>query len=206
MTIQVKICGINSREAYHAASSAGADWVGFVFFHRSPRFVTAEQAAAIASPIGPLRVGLFVDPTPASIEAVLAQFRLDVLQLYADEEICRDMRLWFNIPVWRAVGVSARADLPENASGVDAMVIEAKAPAGAERPGGNAKVLDWEIMHGWHAPGPWLLAGGLTPENVAAAIATSGAKAVDVSSGVEIAPGIKSSTLINDFIRAARSA
>lgn len=168
--------------------------------------MTAEQAAAIASPIGPLRVGLFVDPTRASIEAVLAQFRLDVLQLYANEEICRDIRLWFNIPVWRAVGVSVRADLPENGNGIDAMVIEAKAPAGADCPGGNAKVLDWEITRGWRAPRPWLLAGGLTLGNVAAAIATSGAKAVDVSSGVEIAPGIKSSTLINDFIRAARSA
>jgi phosphoribosylanthranilate isomerase len=199
---KVKICGINDRAAYAAARAA--DYVGLNFFPRSPRYVTPDQAAAIAPDDGPLKVGLFVSPNEMEIAAALEAVRLDVLQLYADPAACRAMRARFGLPVWRAVGVSIAADLPGDAEGLDGFVIEAKAPKGATRPGGNAAVLDWSIVKGWQAPAPWLLAGGLTPANVAQAIAASDAPGVDVSSGVEEAPGRKSPKLIRDFITASR--
>ncbi len=206
--VRVKICGINSPEAFDAASEAGADWVGFVFFARSPRHVTPAQAAALGvrPKGGPLRVGLFVKPTDADIEAALSAARLDFLQLYAAPARARQVREKFGVPVWRAVGVAARDDLPSLGDGEDALLIEAKPPDGATRPGGNAAALDWSLLAGWRAPVPWLLAGGLTPDNVVAAIATSGAVAVDVSSGVERAPGVKDAALIRSFVAAARNA
>ncbi|HEX7390049.1 MAG TPA: phosphoribosylanthranilate isomerase [Acidiphilium sp.] len=215
MTVRVKICGINSQAAYRAAVESGADWTGFVFFPRSPRYVTAGQARTIvAGENGPPRVGLFVAPDEAAIAKVLDSFRLDILQLYADAATCRALRARFGLKVWRAVGVATPADLPMDAEGLDGFIIESKMPAGASRPGGNAVSFDWTITKDWAAknwaakdwpaPAPWLLAGGLTPGNVAGAIAASGASAVDVSSGVETAPGVKSPELIRDFIRAAR--
>lgn len=205
MSARVKICGINSQAAYRAAVESGADWTGFVFFPRSPRYVTAGQARAIvAGENGPPRVGLFVAPDEAAIAPVLDTFRLDILQLYADAATCRAMRARFGLKVWRAVGVATPADLPADGEGLDGFIIEAKMPEGASRPGGNAARFDWTIAKNWTASAPWLLAGGLTPGNVAGAIAMSGADAVDVSSGVETAPGVKSPELIRDFIRAAR--
>lgn len=203
MSVRVKICGINSVAAYDAA--AAADYAGLVFFDRSPRYVTPEQAAVIAKPGGPQKVGLFVAPGEAEIARVLASVRLDVLQIYADAASCRSIRARFGVPVWRAVGVAARADLPADDEGLDGFVIEPKPPHGATRPGGNAAVLDWAMLAGWKAPAPWLLAGGLNPENVTAAIAASFAPGVDVSSGVEDAPGVKSPGLIRAFIAASRS-
>lgn len=202
--MRVKICGINSEAVYRAAVDAGADWLGFNFFPRSPRYVTAERARAIAANDGTPRVGLFVDPDEATIASVHDAVRLDILQLYAGPEICRAMRARFGLPVWRAVGVASSVDLPTTDQGLDGFIIESKPLPGADRPGGNAAAFDWTITKGWSAPAPWLLAGGLTPANVARAIAASGAAAVDVSSGVETAPGEKSPTLIRDFIRAAR--
>lgn len=205
MTARVKICGINSRSAYRASVDAGADWVGFVFFPHSPRYVTAEEARTIATEDGPPRVGLFVDPDAAVIASVLDTVRLDILQLYAGEKTCRAMRARFGLKVWRAVGVASAADLPDSDEGLDGFIIESKMPPNASRPGGNAAAFDWTIAKGWAAPAPWLLAGGLTPTNVAGAIAASGTAAVDVSSGVETAPGEKSPALIHDFIRAAKT-
>ena len=202
--MRVKICGINNEAAYRAAIDAGADWVGFNFFPRSPRYVTAERARAIAANDGTPRVGLFVDPDEATIASVHDAVRLDILQLYAGPEICRAMRARFGLPVWRAVGVATAADLPGSDEGLDGFIIESKMPPHASRPGGNAAAFDWTIAKHWPAPAPWLLAGGLTPANVAEAIAASGATGVDVSSGVEIAPGEKSAALIRDFIGAAR--
>lgn len=207
MHARVKVCGINSEAAFDAAIEAGADWIGFVFFPPSPRFVTPARAAALSARhlAGPPRVGLFVDPTDEAIEAVLAALPLDVLQLYAEPARAASLRRRFARPVWRAVGISARADLPDDAAGADALLIEAKAPPEATRPGGNALRFDWSLLAHWRAPAPWLLAGGLDPLNVAAAIAESGATAVDVSSGVESAPGVKEPALIRAFIAAARA-
>jgi phosphoribosylanthranilate isomerase len=130
---------------------------------------------------------------------------LDALQLYdvADPAAIRDR---FGVAVWRALGVATADDLPRTDGGADALLIESQPPPGATRPGGNARPLDWTMFAGWRAPCPWLLAGGLTPATVGDAIAASGAKAVDVSSGVETAPGRKDPALIAAFIAAAREA
>jgi phosphoribosylanthranilate isomerase len=203
--IRVKICGINDRAGRDAALAAGADWLGFVFFPASPRAVTPAQAAELAAGV-PSGVGLLVAPTDDEVAAVLAAVPLAVLQLYAAADRCAALRARFGVPVWRAVGVAAAADLPATAEGVDGFVIEAGPPEGATRPGGNAAALDWSILRGWRAPLPWLLAGGLTPENVGPAIRVTAAQAVDVSSGVERARGKKDPDRIRAFLAAARAA
>ena len=202
---RVKLCGVNSILAMDAAVEAGADWIGFVFAP-SPRCVTPDQAEALSTRHagGPLRVGLFVDPTEADIEAALEAVPLDVLQLYAPPARAAELRDSFGVAVWRAIGVCTPADLPDGTEPIDGYVLDAKPPPGAARPGGNAVAFDWALLRGWAAPLPWLLAGGLTPENVAAAIAASGAAAVDVSSGIESAPGVKDADRIARFVRAAR--
>ena len=205
---RVKICGLTSAAAFDAVVEAGADWLAFNFFPRSPRFVTAAEAAALSARHvgGPLRVGLFVSPSEDDIARVLDAVALDILQLYAPEADTAALKARFGLPVWRAVGVSARTDLPDAPGIADALLIEAKPPKDATRPGGNATSFDWSLTQGWASPCPWLLAGGLTPENVAEAIRISGATAVDVSSGVESAPGVKDPARIRAFIRAARAA
>ena len=207
MTARVKICGITTEAGMDAAVAAGADWVGLNFFPASPRHVTPQRAAELAARPGlPTLVGLFVKPQDAEIAAVLAAVKLDVLQVYVDAPRAAEIRTRFGLPVWRAVGVSAATDLPRDPGGVDGFVIEAKAPPGATRPGGNAVTFDWSILAGWHAPAPWLLAGGLGPDNVAEAIRATGATAVDVASGVERQKGIKDPALVAAFARAARTA
>jgi phosphoribosylanthranilate isomerase len=147
---------------------------------------------------------LFVNPSDDDLARVLDALRLDTLQLYVGAERAREIRERFSTPVWRAVGVGSASDLPIVADGADAMLVEAKAPEGATRPGGNAARFDWELLSNWTAPGPWVLAGGLDPSNVAQAIRVSGARAVDVSSGVERAKGVKDPALIRAFIAAAK--
>ena len=205
--IEVKICGINDPIGFDTAVEAGADWLGLVFFAPSPRFVTPETAAVLCRRIegGPPRVGLFVRPTVESIARVLDGVRLDVLQIYGAAGELPAIKARFGLPVWRAAGIASAADLP-GALGADRLVLEAKTPAGADRPGGNATTFDWSILRGWAAPVPWMLAGGLTPDNVAAAILQTGARAVDVSSGVERSTGVKDAKLIRAFITAAKSA
>ena len=204
----VKICGINDPVAFDTAVQAGADWVGFVFFPPSPRYVTPEAAAALSGRIagGPPRVGLFVEPTGAAIARVLDTVALDILQIYGAVDILAAIKARFGLPVWRAVGVSGPADLPDDPLGADRLLVEAKPPAGANRPGGNATTFDWTVLSGWSAPAPWMLAGGLTPDNVATAIQKTGAEAVDVSSGVESRKGVKDPALIRAFVAAAKAA
>ena len=206
--VRVKICGINDEAAIDAAIAGGADWVGFVFFPPSPRYVTPDVAAALAQrhPDGPPRVGLFVDPTAEAIAATLERVRLDILQLYGRIDDIAGLRRRFGLPIWRAVGVDRAADLPVDDRGADRLLIEAKPPADATRPGGNAVSFDWSILRGWQPPVPWVLAGGLTPANVTEAIRQTGAPAVDVSSGVERAKGVKDPDLIRAFIANARAA
>ena len=196
---RVKICGIKSQAALDAASAA--DWIGFNFYPPSPRFVTPMQAADLTG--SPRRVGLFVAPTDDEIEAALAVARLDTLQIYAEPQRTTEIRTKFGIPVWRAVGVGRSVDLPVPGEQVDGYVIEAKAPSDAALPAGNGTPFDWSLLDGWTAPLPWLLAGGLDPANVRAAIAKSKAPAVDVSSGVERPRGVKDPDLIRAFIAEA---
>ena len=203
----VKICGINSAAAFDAAVEAGADFVGFNFFPRSPRYVAPTEAAAIAARHagGPARIALFVYPTDDDVAAVLGTMSLDALQLYAPAERAAAIREKFNVLVWQPIGVATSADLPRT-SAADRLLIETKAPADATRPGGNAITFDWSLLNGWSAPAPWLLAGGLTPANVAEAIRATAAPGVDVSSGVERAPGVKDPSLIRVFVAAAKAA
>lgn len=205
---RVKICGVNSEAALDASVEAGADYIGFVFFQRSPRVVTARQAVGLSARHagGPKRVGLFVLPDPAEIEAVLDLMKLDVLQIYADEAACKAAAEMFGLPVWRPVGIKTAADLPRHAAAEAGYIIESQAPVDATRPGGNAVALNWGLLSGWQSPLPWLLAGGLTADNVIDAILKSGAPGVDVSSGVETLPGVKSPALIKRFIANSRLA
>jgi phosphoribosylanthranilate isomerase len=205
--VQVKICGVRDPGALDAAAEAGADWVGFVFFPPSPRHLTPAQAAALVAhaPHGLGRVGLLVEPTDADVEAVLGAVALDALQVYASAARVAALRARFGLPVWHAIGVSTAADLPAEACAADRLVLEARPPEDATRPGGNAARFDWSLLRAWTPPSPWLLAGGLTPENVAEAVRDTGARAVDVSSGVETARGVKDSGLIRAFVSAARS-
>jgi phosphoribosylanthranilate isomerase len=206
--IRVKICGINDPAGFEAAVEAGADWIGFVFFPPSPRFVTPDAAGRLSARIGggPPRVGLFVEPTPDMIAGVLEHIGLDILQIYGAAEHLPAIRARFGLPIWRAFGISAPRDLPDDPGIAAALVLEAKPPAEADRPGGNGARFDWRILHGWQSPVPWLLAGGLTPDNVATAIGQAGAAAVDVSSGVERTRGVKDTAMIQAFIRAAKGA
>ncbi|MGH7213099.1 MAG: phosphoribosylanthranilate isomerase [Acetobacteraceae bacterium] len=205
--VQIKICGIREAAALDAAGAAGADFVGFVFFPPSPRWVTPTQAAQLASRVAPGvgTVGLFVDPTDAQVETALREVRLDALQVYAAAPRIAALRARFGLPVWRALGVGTASDLPTEAGGADRLVLEAKPAPGASRPGGNAVPFDWPLLRGWTPPSPWILAGGLTIATVNQAIRETGAIAVDVSSGVESAPGVKDAALIRAFVAAARA-
>ncbi len=203
----MKICGINDPASFDAAREAGADWIGFVFFPPSPRYVTPKQAYQLSARAasGPPRVGLFVKPTEAEILRTLDVVELDILQLYGAGERIGTIRAHFGGEIWHAAGVREAADLPSQAMGADRLVIEAKPPADANRPGGNAVSFDWAITKPWAPPCPWILAGGLDADNVSTAIRLSGACAVDVSSGVETSSGIKSPERIRAFIRATRN-
>ena len=211
MPVRVKICGLSTPDTVDAAVEAGADWIGFVFVPASPRAVTPAQAAVLAARAegGPLRVGLFVSPNDEDVAATLASIALDALQIHATPERSAEIRRRFGIPVWHAVGIAAKSDLPAGTAGIDGFLLDAK-PSPARQalglPGGNAEPFDWSIPRGWSAPLPWMLAGGLTPANVAAAIRDSGAPAVDVSSGVERSRGVKDAALIRAFVTAARAA
>ncbi len=203
MSKKVKICGINSEAAFDAVVAAQADYLGFVFFPPSPRFVTPARAAALSARDdsgGTQRVGLFVAPQIAEVAAVLEAVKLDILQVYGDRDQVGAISAAFTLPIWRQMGVAAAADLPEADERVEGYVIEAKPPAGATRPGGNAVQADWALLAGWRASKFWLLAGGLRPDNVASALRRTGAPGADVSSGVESAPGVKDTSLIKIFI------
>ena len=208
----VKICGIKDLAGLEAARMAGADMVGFVFFPPSPRAVTPGEAAMLARSytLGPKRVGLFVDPDDATLAGTLAEVPLDILQLHGEESPGRvgEIRTRFGKPVMKALGIGSKADLArlsDYADQVDYFLLDARPPPGSALPGGNALAFDWALMKGESPPRPWLLAGGLTPDNVAAAIAASGASGVDVSSGVERARGVKDPAAIAAFVTAARA-
>lgn len=205
---RAKVCGISTPDGFDAAAEAGADWIGFVFLPSSPRAVTPGQAAALSrrGTGGAALVGLFVQPTDDEVTRALDALRLDALQVYADAGRAAALRAHFGVPVWHAVGVAERSDLPGAAPGVDALLLDAKPPPDSMLPGGNAHAFHWPVLQGWAAPLPWLLAGGLTVDNVAEAIMLSGAAAVDVSSGVERERGVKDPELIRRFVQAARQA
>lgn len=211
VTPDVKICGLTRAADMAHCAQLGVRWAGLVFYPPSPRFVSPAQARILhqAAPEvhagGPLRVGLFVKPQADEIEKALQEVPLDILQLYTTPDEARRLGDLFGLPVWLACGVSRSSDLPRDTSGMNGFVIEAPAAPTDTRPGGLGKNFDWTLTQNWTAPLPWLLAGGLTHDNVQDALTTSGAPAVDVSSGVESAPGIKSFELMEKFVRNVRS-
>jgi phosphoribosylanthranilate isomerase len=211
--VEVKICGINSPEAADAAVSAGAEYAGLVFFPPSPRHVGDEQAAALAARLrNRCRiVAVLVDASDAEIERAVKAIRPDLLQLHGRETPDRIVAVHgrFGIPVMKAISVADSGDLGCVAAyeGVaDQLLFDAKAPQSASRPGGHGAAFDWQLLRNRNFRRPWLLSGGLTVENVARAVRACDAAAVDCSSGVEIAPGVKSPHLIREFVAAARSA
>lgn len=210
--IQIKICGLTAADDVAVAVSAGAAYVGFVFFERSPRHVTPDQARGLALgvPPGVAKVALTVDADDAALDALTATVPLDMLQLHGHESPARvaAVKARHGLPVMKAIGIAEAQDLAQidlYSAVADQLLIDAKPPRDASRPGGNAQAFDWGLIAGRDWPLPWLLAGGLTPDNVARAVACTGARQLDVSSGVESAPGVKDADLIRAFITNARA-
>ena len=214
MNVSAKICGINSEAAMDAAiegDAAGAAYVGLVFYPPSPRYLSVEAAAALAArvPDGVIKVGLFVDVDDATFDSVLAAVALDMLQLHGGESPARVREIGerCGLPVMKAVLLAGADDLAlarDYEDAADMLLFDAKPPATMTEalPGGNALVFDWELLAGESWPIPWMLSGGLDPENVAEAVRIAGASAVDVSSGVESAPGQKDPARIRAFLEA----
>jgi phosphoribosylanthranilate isomerase len=209
MSTAVKICGMSDEPSVRAAMAAGADYLGFIIFPKSPRAVTLEEAARLSALKGAAKsVAVLVDPDDALLGQVLSVLAPDIIQLHGDEspERCLDVRNYAAERVWKAVPVSGAADVARAAryaGFADAIIFDAKPPAGADRPGGWGQGYDYGLVKGFDAL-PFILAGGLNPDNVADAIAASGAPAVDTVSGVEREPGAKDPAQIAAFVRAAK--
>ncbi|WP_432450514.1 phosphoribosylanthranilate isomerase [Aliiroseovarius marinus] len=212
MSISVKICGLKDPRHIAAAANAGARYIGFNFFPKSPRSVTVDEAAELMLdvPVGVAKVALVVNMDDAGIDKILSRTTTDMIQLHGSEtpERVAEVKARFGLPVIKAIGIAGPDDvsqIEDFAGAADQLLIDAKAPKGADLPGGNGISFDWRLVQRKYWPCPWMLAGGLTPENVAEAIRLTGAKQVDVSSGVETAPGIKDDRLIAAFCAAAQS-
>ena len=214
MTISVKICGIDRIESVDMAVEKGAAYLGFVFYKPSPRNLTLEKAKKLIYrvPKNVVRVGLFVDPTNAEIEDVLKSTDLDMIQLHGLEKPSRilEIKKLSQLPILKAIKLAKQKDLKSVADFYDVadhLLFDAKAPATLKNalPGGNAISFDWQILRHVKIPLPWMLAGGLSTNNVAKATISSGATALDVSSGVENVPGIKDLNLISEFLSATKA-
>lgn len=210
--VRVKICGLRDDAGIAAAVDVGAAYVGFVFFPKSPRALTIEQAVplGLSVPPGVAKVALVVDPDDAMLDAMTSAVPIDIIQLHGHETPARvaEVRRRFGLPVMKVVGVAGPEDLSDlEAHGrvADQLLVDAKPPKDATLPGGNGLTFDWRLIAGRRWPCPWMLAGGLTADNVAEAIALTGARQVDVSSGVESAPGVKDAARIAAFIAAAKA-
>lgn len=210
--VSVKICGLANVDDVRACADAGANYMGLVFFEKSPRNITipAARELALAAPLGLAKVALVVNPSDAELDSITGTVPLDMLQLHGREtpERVTEVKARYGLPVMKAVGIADGDDLPklESYFGVaDQILVDAKPPKGGELPGGNGLSFDWRLIAGRRWPCPWMLAGGLTPENVAEAVKMTGAKQVDVSSGVEDAPGQKNAELIQKFVQSSRS-
>ena len=213
MSVAVKICGLDRADSVDAAFQNGAAYVGFVFYPPSPRNLSPEAAAPLIArvPENVSRVGLFVDPTDDLINAVLALSSLDLVQLHGSETPARvtEIKQLTNLSIMKVIKLAGPEDLASAAAYYDVadrLLFDAKAPADMKNalPGGNALAFDWELLRDADIPLPWMLAGGLDAENLAEAVSISGASELDVSSGVESAPGIKDLKLIKDFLSAAK--
>lgn len=209
--VAVKICGLTQPSDVHAVAQAGAVYCGFVFFPKSPRNVSFQQAAAMAveAPIGLAKVALTVNADDAFLDALTAAVPLDMLQLHGNETPARvqQVKARYGLPVMKAVGVADAIDLPaldDYIKVADQILVDAKPPKNADLPGGNGLTFDWRLIAGRRWAVPWMLAGGLTAENVAEAIRMTGARQIDLSSGVESRPGVKDAAMIDEFMAAVK--
>ncbi len=210
--VSVKICGLTAPDHVRAAVDAGARYLGFNFFAKSPRYVSPQQAAELAThvPAGVAKVALVVNASDEVLDDITQNAPFDILQLHGGESIERVQQIKdrYGLPVMKVIGVADEADLATIdafSEVADQLLIDAKPPKNAVLPGGNGLAFDWRLLAGrkyWRKP--WMLAGGLTPDNVAEAIRMTGARQVDVASGVESAPGVKDATLMKAFIDATR--
>ncbi len=208
--VRVKICGLRSVADVAAVANAGAAYFGLNFFPPSPRYVTLAEgrALALAAPVGLAKVALTVDADDAALDALVEAMPLDMLQLHGHESPDRvvEIRARYGLPVMKVIGVRDEGDLAallDFSTVADQIMIDAKPPKEAVLPGGNGVAFDWRLVAGRRWLRPWMLAGGLTADNVAAAIRLTGARQVDVASGVESAPGVKDHARIAAFVAAA---
>ena len=209
---RIKICGLRTPQDVAAAVACGADDIGLVFFERSPRNLTLDEAAelALTVPLGIRKVGLVVDAGDATLDDLVARVPLDMLQLHGSEtpERCAEIRDRTGLQVMKAIGIGSADDLNRIAlytAVCEQVLIDAKAPKETDLPGGNGRTFDWSLLQGVSISVPWLLAGGLRPSNVADAIRATNAPGVDVSSGVERRAGEKDPDAIRDFCEAVRT-
>ena len=213
MPAEVKICGLKTPEAIDAALEGGADYIGLVFFPRSPRHVDIATGLRLADRArGQAKiVALFVDPEDRALDSIVEKIQPDLIQLHGDESAPRvkEIRRRCGVPVIKAIRVGSAVDVKRAQrydDAADLILFDAKAPKGAELPGGNGLAFDWHALDDVKGRMQFMLSGGLTPANVAEAIRLTGARAVDVSSGVETAPGVKDPELIRRFLMAAKTA
>ncbi|MFZ3581073.1 phosphoribosylanthranilate isomerase [Loktanella sp. DJP18] len=211
MRTRIKICGLRTPQDVAAAVACGADDIGLVFFAKSPRHLTLDEAAALALtvPVGVRKVALTVDATDEDLSALVSRVPVDLLQLHGTETPARvaDIRAQFGVPVMKAIGIADASDLAQldpYMAVCEEVLVDAKPPKHADLPGGNGLSFDWRLLEGRQWSVPWMLAGGLRPSNVAEAIRLTGARQVDVSSGVERDPGEKDPDMIRDFCAAVR--
>jgi phosphoribosylanthranilate isomerase len=212
MSLSVKICGLSTRETLDVALQAGADMVGFVFFPASPRHIGLNTARDLGRQAKgrALKVALTVDADDATLANVVEALQPDILQLHGKETVARlrDIKQAFGLQIMKAIAVETPADLatlPGYAAVADRILFDARAPAEATRPGGLGAVFDWHVLENLDLKRPFMVSGGLHAGNVAEAVRVSRAGGVDVSSGVEHAPGVKDPEMIRAFIRAARA-
>ena len=211
MDTQVKVCGLKTAESIAAAARAGVSYIGLNFFAKSPRSVTPEQARELAleTPVGIAKVGLVVNVDNAFLDHLTEHVPLDMLQLHGSEtpERVAEVRARYRLPVIKAIGIASAEDAKQidvYGQVADQILVDAKAPKDAVLPGGNGLAFDWQLINRKFWPKPWMLAGGLTPENVGLAVQMTGARQVDTASGVETAPGVKDAAMMEAFVKAAR--
>jgi phosphoribosylanthranilate isomerase len=212
MSVIIKICGLSTPETLEAALDARAEMVGFVFFAKSPRHLALDTAKAFGARVQgrALKVALSVDANDETLQAIIDALAPDLLQLHGHEtpERVAAIKARFGLPVMKALGIADASDLAaiKHYDGLaDRLLFDAKPPRNSELPGGNGLTFDWRLLDGMTTQSPWMLSGGLTQQNVAEAIRLTHAPAIDVSSGVESAPGVKDSAMIRSFISAARA-
>jgi len=213
MSLIVKICGLSTPATLDVALEAGADMVGFVFFPPSPRHLDLAQARELGARVRGRagKVALTVDADDATLGNIVETLRPDLLQLHGKESVARirDIKQTFGLPVMKAIGVETAADLaslPGYAAVADRILFDARAPKDATRPGGLGMPFDWHLLENLALGIPFMLSGGLNAANIEDAVRITRAGGVDVSSGVESAPGVKDADMIREFIRAARAA